>query len=346
MKQKRVYLGVDIGSVSSNFVLIDEKMSVLKAVYIRTKGNPLLSIKRGMSELEDFIKDYSIPLIAAGAGVTGSGRKLTAVMLGMDAVKNEITAHGIAALNLVPEVRTILEIGGQDSKLILIRDGIITDFSMNTVCAAGTGSFLDRQAERLEVPIEAFGDLALLSDTDIQIAGRCVVFAETDMIHKQQMGYNREDIIKGLCNALVRNYLTNLAKGKKILGPVVFQGGVAANKGIKKAFEEALGQTVCVPEYHMVMGAIGAAILAMEAVKKNGRTTFKGFGLEEKEFRTKGFECDGCANRCEVLGIYENHSLLARWGDRCGKWSAAKEREATSVVNEMNDALSKVVNKS
>ncbi|KXZ39675.1 CoA-substrate-specific enzyme activase, putative [Alkalithermobacter thermoalcaliphilus JW-YL-7 = DSM 7308] len=256
----------------------------------------------------------------SGVGSTGSGRDLASVMVGADVVKNEITAHAVAALNFIPDVKTILEIGGQDSKIILIRNNVISDFAMNTVCAAGTGSFLDRQAARLGIPIEEFGKKALNSKTKVRIAGRCAVFAESDMIHKQQLGYSQEDIINGLCEALVRNYLNNLAKGKEILSPVVFQGGVAANVGIKKAFENALNCEIYVPEHYNVMGALGAALLAKKEVENTGKTNFLGFEIADSNFKVSGFECDHCPNVCEVVGIYKDDELSARWGDKCGKW--------------------------
>lgn len=192
---------------------------------------------------------------------------------------------------------------------------------MNTVCAAGTGSFLDRQAERMGISIEEFGDYALKAETPVRIAGRCAVFAESDMIHKQQMGYNQSDIIMGLCEALVRNYLNNVGKGKDIRPKVFFQGGVAANRSMKIAFERALGFEVTVPENHKMMGAIGAAILARDAVRKRARTRFRGFSLVEKHFESKGFECEGCSNRCEVARICENGMEIGCFGDRCGIWS-------------------------
>ncbi len=186
---------------------------------------------------------------------------MAGVVIGADTVKNEITAHAVAAMHLVPGVKTVFEIGGQDSKMIIIRDRVVTDFAMNTVCAAGTGSFLDQQAARLNIPIEEFGRRAAESRTPVRVAGRCAVFAESDMIHKQQAGHQIADILGGLCQALVRNYLNNVGKGKPICDPVVFQGGVAANTGMKRAFEEALGYPVVVPPHYDVMGAIGAALL-------------------------------------------------------------------------------------
>ena len=312
------YLGIDVGSVSTNLVLIDERANVYKKLYIRTQGQPIHILKEGLKLLKKDIKeDFGI----AGVGATGSGRQLASVMVGADVVKNEITAHAVAALEYRSDVRTILEIGGQDSKIIIIRNGVVYDFAMNTVCAAGTGSFLDRQASRLNIPIQEFGQLALKAETPVRIAGRCAVFAESDMIHKQQTGQNIEDIINGLCEALVRNYLSNLGKGKEILAPVIFQGGVAANVGITAAFERELGMKITVPEYYDVMGAFGSAILARDEVKKTGTTNFYGFDLVDREYRAKSFECHDCSNMCEVVEILSDNTPVAHWGDRCGKWS-------------------------
>ncbi|KOA18882.1 R-phenyllactate dehydratase activator [Clostridium homopropionicum DSM 5847] len=311
------HMGVDVGSVSTDVVLIDKDFNVVEKIYLRTKGRPIKAVQQGISILKNKYESSDI----VSVGTTGSGRHIASVLLGGDAIKNEITTHAIAALQMDKDVRTIIEIGGQDSKIITLRNGIVTDFAMNTVCAAGTGSFLDRQAERLEIPIEKFGEYALLSNVPVRIAGRCAVFAESDMIHKQQLGYNEADIIRGLCEALVRNYLNNVGKGKEIQQKVFFQGGVAANVGIKKAFEEALGLKVIVPEHHGVMGAIGAAIIGAEAVKKKGKTAFRGFKVAEAKFVSSSFECKSCPNRCEVVDIKDNGAIVGCFGDRCGKWS-------------------------
>lgn len=319
----RYYLGVDIGSVSSNFVLMTEDLEIFKKVYLRTQGNPVRAIKEGYQIIKNSLKASRD--IIAGLGSTGSGRHLAAVLMGADVVKNEITAHSVAASSLYPEVRTILEIGGQDSKIIIMRDGIVNDFAMNTVCAAGTGSFLDQQSARLNIAIEQFGQLALESRQPVRIAGRCGVFAESDMVHKQQMGYPVEDIIMGLCEALARNYLNNVAGGKKIENKVVFQGGVAANAGLRKAFEKLLQVSVYVPENFEVMGAIGAAILAMEKMNHSAAAScFKGDSfILEGDFRSSSMECKGCPNQCEVVCIKRNDEALAFWGDRCKKWEAS-----------------------
>ncbi len=310
-------MGVDVGSVSTNVVLIDDENSLIFHEYLRTQGRPIEVIKDGIRNLFD---EFGLGNIS-GVGTTGSGRQLASIILGADVVKNEITCHAVAGLNHNPGTKTIVEIGGQDSKIIIIRDGIVVDFAMNTVCAAGTGSFLDRQALRLGIEIDRFGKKALESKNPVRIAGRCAVFAESDMIHKQQLGHNQEDIIRGLCNALVRNFLSNVGKGKEILAPVLFQGGVASNMGIKKAFEEELGHEVIVPENSNVMGAIGAAILGREQATQQGYTNFRGLNIYNSQYTVDSIDCNGCSNICEILEIREDGELLARYGDKCGKWS-------------------------
>ncbi|HZD60111.1 MAG TPA: acyl-CoA dehydratase activase [Anaerolineae bacterium] len=307
---------------------MDEHGSVISLIYRRTQGQPISAVQEGLKELQ---KNLPSDIEIAGVGTTGSARYLSGVIVGADIIKNEITAHAIAASHVAPQVRTVLEIGGQDSKIILLRDGIVVDFAMNTVCAAGTGSFLDHQASRLGIPIEEFGGYALKATVPCQIAGRCSVFAESDMIHKQQMGYRMEDIIYGLCQSLVRNYLNNLAKGKDLAPPIVFQGGVAANAGMKRAFEEALQREIVIPEHHHVMGAIGAALLARGTVR-DGKTRFNGFSVSSINYQTRSFHCKGCENNCEIVKIQVEGKTLACWGGRCGKWEIQGSEEADLLV--------------
>lgn len=313
----KIYLGIDVGSVSTNLVIADAANRVLDFEYLRTRGQPIQVVQEGLRNLS---RNISSGAVVSGVGVTGSARNLIGVAVGADVVKNEITAHAIAADLVVPGVQTVLEIGGQDSKIIVLRHGVVVDFAMNTVCAAGTGSFLDHQAARLGIKIEDFGSLALKTKNPVHIAGRCSVFAESDMVHKQQMGYGLEDIIAGLCDALVRNYLNNIGKGKEILAPVVFQGGVAANVGIKASFEKALDLEVIVPEHYHVMGALGAAMLARFSMEGKTDSSFRGFTLSELDFESSTFTCDGCPNICEIVNLSLDGRLLARWGSRCGKW--------------------------
>lgn len=314
-----IYIGVDVGSVSLNYVAIDKDANVLYDLYKRTNGQPLDAVKDGLRDLKNKLGDeYKVK----GIGTTGSGRQLAGVMLGADTVKNEITAHATATTFFVPDVKTIFEIGGQDSKIIVVDDQIVVDFAMNTVCAAGTGSFLDHQSERLGIPIEDFGQKTLEANRDVRIAGRCTVFAESDMIAKQQFGFSKPEIIKGLSEALVRNYINNLGRGKKLEPPYVFQGGVAANIGIINAFKKEINHDIIIPKYFNIMGAIGSAILAKEHIEKNNlETNFRGFETSDFDFTPSTFECKDCSNFCEVVKVELDGEVIAMWGDRCGKWT-------------------------
>lgn len=311
MSKKQAFLGVDVGSISTKGVILDEKNNILSSAYIWTEGNPIGAVKKLVHLLEkDFDKNqYEI----VATGTTGSARKLVGVILGATIVKNEITAHAIGTTTFCPEVRTILEIGGQDSKIILVENGVAVDYAMNTLCAAGTGAFLSSQAKRLGMEVEEIGEYALKSEHPTPIAARCTVFAESDLVHKIQMGHPREDIIAGVCNAVVANYLNNVGKGKKILSPVVFQGGVSKNAGVVAAFERALGCKVTVDPNGHLMGAMGAAILAR---KSNTRRVFD-FSMEDMEFHTREASCGRCPNNCEIICVYQNDKLIDAWGNRC-----------------------------
>ncbi|MGQ9532850.1 MAG: acyl-CoA dehydratase activase [Desulfotomaculales bacterium] len=312
------YIGIDVGSVTTKVAVIDEHEELKFSVYLRTSGSPIQAVQQAFRELYREMGELDV----GGVGTTGSGRRLAGIMVGADVVKNEITAHAVAARHVEPGVRTVIDIGGQDSKIIIFRNGIPVAFNMNTVCAAGTGSFLDHQATRLGIPIEEFGDYALRSKSPIKIAGRCGVFAESDLIHKQQMGYPKEDLIAGLCLALVGNFLANVARGHRIEPVVLFQGGVAANAGIRAAFQKRLGLPVLVPPHFKVMGALGAALLARRHHLQTGRpSNFR--GAERIATFTcvpRTFTCHDCANSCEVNEVFIGGELVSRWGSKCGKW--------------------------
>ena len=309
---KECYLGVDIGSISTKGVVIDDDNNIIAKDYIWTEGNPINSVKNLIKSLKSQINDN---YILKGIGTTGSARKLIGLMLDANIVKNEITAHAIGTISLHPDVRTILEIGGQDSKIIIINNGIIVDYAMNTLCAAGTGAFLSSQAKRIGVDINDFGTLALKSNNPVKIAARCTVFAESDLIHKAQSGYALKDIVAGLCRSVVLNYLNNVGKGKKIKDPIIFQGGVSKNKGVVKYFKEVLNEDIIVDDNGHLMGALGVAIIS----KKYKTDKIYNFNMSNIEFITKGLECNGCSNNCEILKIFRNSKLIDTWGNRCPK---------------------------
>ena len=313
----KAFLGIDTGSISTKGVVIDEQRNIIARSYLWTEGNPTVAARKVADELHEQLQEGGYNVEVMAVGTTGSARRLVGAILGATVVKNEITAHAVGTTHLHPDVRTILEIGGQDSKIICIDGGIATDYAMNTLCAAGTGSFLSSQAHRLGVAVEEFGDIALTSQHPASIAARCTVFAESDLVHKIQVGYPREDIIAGLCKAVAVNYLNNVGKGKKITAPVVFQGGVSKNVGVVKAFEDALGMNVLVdPDGHL-MGAYGAALLAADSPTSQWKPF--DFNIDNIEFRTREVICQKCANHCEIVCVYRDYTLIDAWGNRCEK---------------------------
>ena len=316
MSKKNAFLGIDVGSISTKAVILDEGNAILAQEYIWTEGNPIGAVKKLLGLLEKQFDPESWQIV--GVGATGSARRLGGSIVGATVVKNEITAHAVGTTTFHPDVRTILEIGGQDSKIILVENGIAVDYAMNTLCAAGTGAFLSSQARRLGIEVEEMGQYALRSTHPTMIAARCTVFAESDLVHKIQMGHPREDIIAGVCRAVASNYINNVGKGKKICSPVVFQGGVSKNVGVVRAFEDLLGCPVIVDENGHLMGATGAAILARRSLN---RTLFD-FSVENMDFVTRERNCGGCSNNCEVICVYRNGTLIDFWGNRCERGAA------------------------
>lgn len=310
------YVGLDVGSISTNVVVIDEHKQVVAKRYLMTAGRPIEAIKQGLKEIGE---ELGSRVEILGAGATGSGRYLTGDFIGADVVRNEITAQATAAAHLDPQVDTIFEIGGQDSKYISLQNGVVVDFEMNKVCAAGTGSFLEEQAEKLGISIQnEFGSLALQASSPVSLGERCTVFMESDLVHHQQQGAAKENLVAGLCYSIVHNYLNKVVGKKRIGKRIFFQGGTALNQGVVAAFEKVLGRPITVPPHNEVTGALGAAILAMEE-KGTGPSRFKGFDLSAREYRLNCVECQDCTNRCEIHTLQVEGETPLFYGSRCGK---------------------------
>ncbi len=327
-EKTRVYLGVDVGSISTNLVVIDEQKRVIAKRYLMTEGRPLEAVKRGLSEIGEEVGSL---VEIVGAGTTGSGRYLTADFIGADIVRNEITAQAEAAIDIDETVDTIFEIGGQDSKYISVDNGVIIDFEMNKACAAGTGSFLEEQAERLGISIKGeFGQMALSSKKPVKMGERCTVFIESDVVHHQQKGAPTEDIVSGLAYSIVQNYLNKVVGDRRVGKRIFFQGGTAFNKGVVAAFEKVLGRQIEVPPHHDVTGAIGVAILAMKE-RNWEKSSFKGFDLSKRHYDIDTFECKGCENLCEIHRVtVENESPLY-YGSRCEKYDVVRKVEKKQI---------------
>lgn len=310
-KTKIGWIGLDIGSISTKSVLLNEEGDIAKHFYTETEGNPIKATKKCFKE----VLDENIEI--KGLGVTGSGRKLVGKVFNADLIKNEITAQTIGCLNQCEDIRSLIELGGQDSKGIILRDGIPIFYNMNSVCAAGTGSFLSHQQERMGFnKIEEFAQCGYNSDCPTRISGRCTVFAESDLIHKQAFN-KKEDLIGGLNRALVINYLKNVMKNRTLEEPIFFSGGVSCNKGVVKAFKEYLGKDIIVSEFNKLTGAIGIGLLTKEKIRGSSfRRDIINSNIEKETFI-----CRDCANNCEVTKILENKKILAYFGSRCGKYA-------------------------
>ncbi len=330
-EQIEVFLGVDVGAASTNLVLIDRQGGLVAKEYRYTHGEPVESVRAG---LEQVAPGTGCGVRVCGVGVTGSGRYFVGDFVGADVVINEITAQARAALHLKPEVDTIIEIGGQDSKYVRCEHGRVVDFEMNKVCAAGTGSFLEEQAARLKIPIQGtFSDLAFDSRTPADLGARCTVFMESDLIHHQQAGCSLSDLTAGLSYAIAHNYLEKVVGTKKIGKRIVFQGGVAANQSVAAAFENILGKPMAISEHHNVTGALGAALAAR--ARSPVSTRFAGFYLKDRPYEVKTFECQRCPNLCQVHQIYIEGKLSSYYGSLCGRYEKVSDRALYSHLPDL-----------
>ena len=322
------YLGLDVGSISTNLVVIDREKKVLSKRYLMTAGRPIEAVRIGLQEIGEEIGNR---VEIKGVATTGSGRYLTADFVGADLVRNEITAQATAAVQIDSSVDTIFEIGGQDSKYISLDNGVVVDFEMNKVCAAGTGSFLEEQAEKLDISIkEEFGALALSAQEPVRMGERCTVFIESDLVHHQQRGAKKDDLVAGLSYSIVQNYLNRVVGDRRIGNRIFFQGGTAFNKGVIAAFERVLGKEIVVPENHDVTGAIGVAILAMEE-RTWERSGFKGFDLSQRRYEQTSFECKGCPNLCLIRKVSVEGEKPLFYGSRCEKYDVIKRTKGSNI---------------
>jgi len=329
----KAFLGIDVGSISTNLAVLDTQGNLLAKRYLMTAGRPIEAVNTGLSEIGQEIGDR---VQIMGVGTTGSGRYMIADYVSADIVKNEITAQATAAAFIDKNVDTIFEIGGQDSKFISLENGIIVDFEMNKACAAGTGSFLEEQAEKLNISIKGeFEQSALSAKNPCRLGERCTVFMENSLMANLQKGVDRNDLLAGLSYSIVQNYINRVVAGKKIGENIFFQGGVAFNRAVVAAFEKYLGKKITVPPHHDVTGAIGMALISLRHMEardkegKDGKTTFKGFALSKKPYEISSFECKACPNVCEINRVkITGEKGYLFFGGRCEKYDVRKKKPA------------------
>ena len=320
------WLGVDIGSTTTKFALVDAGARILAKRYVPTRGRPIEVARELVAGLREELGG-GVRLL--GVATTGSGRQVVGDFLAADLVIDEITAHARGAVEVDPEVDTIFEIGGQDAKYISLAGRHPRDFDMNKVCAAGTGSFLHELAAKLGVDIVGeFERTALAAPRPVRLAERCTVFMESDLVSALQRGASRDDLIAGLAYAVVRNYLNRVVGRRPVGRRVMFLGGPSLNRGVVAAFEGVLGRAIAVPPHREVMGAFGAALAARDAAARGEIAppprALAALGTADPACRERVCRADpACRNECK-LRVYDFGGRASVWGGECGRYEASR----------------------
>lgn len=323
------YLGIDIGSTSTKAVLLNRNKEMIAGFYTRTSGQPLQAVQIIFEAICNLESKINNRFHIQGAGTTGSGRKFTGKILGADIMSDEITAHARAAFELDPETDTIIEIGGQDSKFTLMRDGMVSFSIMNNVCAAGTGSFIEEQARKLGCSIRDYSGRAEKVHAPIA-SDRCTVFMERDLNHYLNEGYSVDEILAAVLHATRENYLAKVAATGKIGRKIFFQGATAKNRALVAAFEQKLRKPIRVSKFCHLTGAMG---VALELRDKNiTGSTFRGLDLYQKSIPVYSETCQLCLNHCK-LKVAEIDGEIEAYGFLCGRDYHVKR----FVKNESND---------
>ncbi len=321
------YLGLDIGSTTTKYAIINEQGDIIHKAYIHTRGKPIEVTQTLLQTIRD---EADKRIVLKGVATTGSGRNVVGDFLNADLVIDEITAHAKGAVEIDPDIDTIFEIGGQDAKYISITNSHPLDFDMNKVCAAGTGSFLHELANKYGINIAGeFQEIALRAKKPVKLAERCTVFMESDLVSYHQRGAVKEDLIAGLCYAIAHNYLNRVVGKRRIGKRVMFLGGPSLNKGVVAAFENILGQGLIVPKHREVLGAYGAALKIKEQMMSGEKFESRFRGLDNcindrMEYTEKVCTVDlSCHNQCK-LKIYDFDGRRSVWGGECGRYEITK----------------------
>jgi predicted CoA-substrate-specific enzyme activase len=329
-RRSGIWLGLDVGSTSTKAIILNgETLEIVDSEYQFTNREPIMAIKRVMTEILRRHPDKKI----IGGATTGSGRRLAKALTDAPLAIDEISCQTIGCLITNPSVRSIVEIGGQDSKFIsLDQMGLPNWFNMNSICSAGTGAFLSSAAREFKIPIEKLGTCARSAECPVTVTGRCGVFAESDIVSKQQAGYPVSSIVQGMCKALAQNYISNVCRSRKLEPPIIFTGAVALNEGVVDAFSEILAQEIEVHPFQRISGAVGAAILALN------RNAIGGFESchPETQFGSSTFNCPDCANECEVSLIRRDNWVVCALGSRCGKYEKFAGQKFDDVKNSLS----------
>ena len=310
-----VFLGLDVGSTSTKAVLMDRAGEVLAGFYTGTAGKPVAAVQRLFSSIADMSEKKKAGISIAGAAATGAGRKFAGKIMGADIVIDEISAHARAAREIDPDVDTIIEIGGQDSKFTTLKNGMVTFSIMNNVCAAGTGSFIEEQARKLNCPLPEYSKRAEGCRSPI-VSDRCTVFMERDMNHYLSEGYSVDEVLASVLHAIRENYLTKVAVESSIGNKIFFQGATAKNRALVAAFEQRLQKPIHVSRYCHLTGAWGAALTLLDEF--SGKTGFRGIDLYKKNIQVTSETCELCTNHCKIT-VADVEGEKVAYGFLCGR---------------------------
>ncbi|MBN2780388.1 MAG: CoA activase [Candidatus Marinimicrobia bacterium] len=308
-------LGIDIGSTSTKAILIGPDRVPVAGLYTRTAGQPIIAVQDIFETIDDMSKKHDHTFDIVSVATTGSGRKFIGKLIGADLIMDEISAHARAAVELDPKIDTIIEIGGQDAKFTTLRNGVVTFSKMNTVCAAGTGSFIEEQAQKLNVGLAEYSERTRGARAPLS-SDRCTVFMERDINHYLNKNYSVNEILATVLFSVRENYLQKVASGGSIGKRVCFQGATAKNKALVAAFEQKLKQPVFVSRYCHLTGALGAAITAMGSIRE--KSGFCGIGIYKQEIPVRTEICDLCYNHCRIRIARVGEEEVA-YGFLCGR---------------------------
>ena len=303
----KLYLGIDIGSVMIKGVIIDKNENIMTSAWTDVNGDQIMATRKLLKMLKNDLDLDNYQIVSVG--VTGVSRKLVGTFLEAKTIKNEILALAIGTSSLYPDVKTIVDIGGEDAKMILLDDGVVTDYVMNSACMAGVGIYLDNIVKRFKIDY-----VNLKVDSEIDITAKCMLQAESDINHKLALGYSKEEVFRGVCKMIVKNYLSD-AKGKNIKSPVVFTGGVSRYPIIYEYLKKDTGKKIIVDKNANLMGALGIAIMAM---KSKYERKFN-FDILNDTLTTKMTKCPNCEHNCKLVMVYRNNEIINYWGNKCQK---------------------------
>ena len=322
-KRLEVYLGIDSGSTTSKFVLIDRDENPVYRFYSKNHGEPLNVIKDALLDMKKKADSLDIELEILGAGTTGYGELLFNKAFRADYHTVETVSHAEAALKYCPDASFILDIGGQDMKAVFMNNGIVTGITLNEACSAGCGSFLENFADSLSIPVDEIAEKAFKSKSPSVLGSRCTVFMNSSVITEQKNGKDRNDIVAGLCNSVIENVFTKVIRlsNLKLLGEkIVVQGGTFKNNAVLRAMEQFAGREVIRSPYPGEMGAIGIALLTKKKIEEEGSKSSFPCWEELGSFtytQETGLICPYCSNSCSrtLVSFSSGESFIT--GNRC-----------------------------